>query len=85
MPRVELERLKARELRTKEGLVTAKEKEDHLFTKAHSQFLKIPPAFLRPFKPKGTDPYLSFTVTFKGENVMGEAGPYRQFFTDIAR
>jgi other hect domain ubiquitin protein ligase E3 len=47
--------------------------------------LKISPAFLRPFKPKGTDPYLSFTVTFKGENVMGEAGPYRQFFTDISR
>lgn len=85
VPRVELERLKAREQRIKEGLVTAKEKEDHLFTKAHSQFLKIPAAFLRPFKPKGTDPYLSFTVNFKGENVMGEAGPYRQFFTDIAR
>jgi other hect domain ubiquitin protein ligase E3 len=85
VPKVELERLKARELRTKEGLVTAKEKEDHLFTKAHSQFIKIPPAFLRPFKPKGADPYLSFTVNFKGENVMGEAGPYRQFFTDIAR
>ncbi len=65
--------------------MTAKEKEDHLFTKAHDQFLRISPAFLRPFKPRGADPYLSFIVTFKGENVMGEAGPYRQFFTDIAR
>ena len=65
--------------------MTPKEKEDHLFTKAHDQFQKISPAYLRPFKPKGTDPYVSFTVTFKGENVMGEAGPYRQFFTDIGR
>jgi hypothetical protein len=39
---------------------------------------------LRPFKPKGTDPYLSFSVTFRGEMAMGEAGPYRQFFTDIS-
>lgn len=85
IPKIYLERLKTRDERVREGLVTIKEKEDHLFTKSHDQFLKISPAFLRPFKPKGADPYLSFTVTFKGELVMGEAGPYRQFFTDIGR
>lgn len=85
VPRITLERLRYRDERLRLGLITAKEKEDHLFTKAHDQFLRVSPAFLRPFKPKGTDPYLSFTVNFKGENVMGEAGPYRQFFTDISR
>lgn len=63
--------MKFKDVRTKEGIITSKEKEDHLLTKAHQQFLKISPAFLRPFKPKGTDPYLSFIVTFKGENAMG--------------
>lgn len=66
VPKVFLERLKVRDERARIGLITAKEKEEHLFTKAHDQFLKISPAFLRPFKPKGADPYLSFTVTFKG-------------------
>ena len=77
--------MKVREERVKIGLITAREKDEHLFTKSHDQFLKVSPALFRPFKPKGTDPYLSFTVNFKGENVMGEAGPYRQFFTDIGR
>ena len=85
VPKVELERLRARENRVKEGLITQKERDDFLFTKAHQQFGKISPAFLRPFNPKGADPYLSFIVVFKGELVMGEAGPYRQFFTDITR
>ena len=66
VPKVILERLKLRDERPRVGIVTLKEKEDHLFTKAHDQFLKISPAYLRPFKPKGTDPYVSFTVTFKG-------------------
>lgn len=84
IPKIYLERLKLKEDRPKMKLVTFREKDDHLFTKAHEQMQKISPAFLRPYKPKGTEPYLSFNVTFKGENVMGEAGPYRQFFTDIA-
>ena len=85
VPKISLERLKSKEERGKGGMITTKEKDEHLFTKAHDQFVKISPALLRPFKPKGTDPYVAFTVNFKGENVMGEAGPYRQFFTDIAR
>lgn len=77
--------MRLRDEREKFSIITLKDKEDFLITKSHEQFQKKSSAFLRPFKPKGTDPYVSFTVTFKGENVMGEAGPYRQFFTDIGR
>lgn len=31
---------------------------------------------LRPIKPKGSEPFIAFEVIFKGEHVMGEAGPY---------
>ena len=66
VPNITLERMKIREEKDRPAIVTPKEKEDYLFTKSHEQFLKKSPAFLRPFKPKGTDPYVSFTVTFKG-------------------
>lgn len=39
---------------------------------------------LRPIKPKGSEPYICFEIIFKGEHVMGEAGPYWQFFSDIS-
>lgn len=42
-----------------------------MITKAYEQIKQISPALLRPFKPKGAEPYLSFEVVFKGENVMG--------------
>mmetsp|Transcript_28539 Transcript_28539/g.43119 ORF Transcript_28539/g.43119 Transcript_28539/m.43119 type:complete len:151 (-) Transcript_28539:869-1321(-) len=40
---------------------------------------------LRPPQPKGTDPHLSFEIYFKGEDVVGMGGPYRQFFSDISQ
>lgn len=46
---------------------------------------EIPPTMLRPVKPTGTDPFLAFEINFKGEDVQGESGPYRQFFADISR
>ena len=36
-------------------------------------------------KPMGTEPFIAFEVIFKGEHVMGEGGPYRQFFADISK
>lgn len=39
---------------------------------------------LRPNQPRGADPHLSFEVYFKGEDVVGMGGPYRQFFSDIS-
>lgn len=68
------------------GLITQKERDEFFFTKAQEQLENTSPILLRPFKPKGAgEPYLSFTVIFRGEAVQGEAGPYRQFFTDISR
>ena len=40
---------------------------------------------LRPHQPRGADPHLSFEVYFKGEDVVGMGGPYRQFFSDISQ
>lgn len=40
---------------------------------------------LRPSQPKGTDPHLSFEIYFKGEDVVGMGGPYRQFFSDLSQ
>jgi len=45
----------------------------------------VPNTLLRPMKPLGADPFIAFEVVFKGENAMGEAGPYRQFFEDISK
>jgi len=39
---------------------------------------------LRPIKPRGANPFISFEVVFKEEYVEGEGGPYRQYFSDIS-
>ena len=63
-----------------------KDQDDRNFVliQAFKQLAEISPSLLRPHKPKGTDPFISFEIVFKGEHVMGEGGPYRQFFTDIS-
>jgi len=38
-------------------------------------------AFRQP-QPKGSLPHLAFRVVFKGEDVEGDGGPYRQVFQD---
>lgn len=43
-----------------------------------------PVAFRRP-KPNGAEPHFAMRVLFQKENVQGDGGPYRQFFTDIAK
>lgn len=40
---------------------------------------------LRPQQPKGSEPHISFEIFFRGEQVQGQGGPYRQFFTDVTR
>ena len=74
-PKVTLERLKVADGNKK--LVN--------FTKAFDILKDVNPALLRPPKPQGADPFISFEVVFKGELVVGEAGPYRQFFADISK
>jgi hypothetical protein len=39
---------------------------------------------LRPPRPHGTEPFYAFTVQFRNEHVVGEAGPWRQLFADIS-
>merc|ERR1711871_999039 len=43
----------------------------------------IPPQLLRPPRPGGSEPFVAFEVEFKGENVVGESGPYRQMFSSV--
>jgi hypothetical protein len=55
------------------------------FGVAFSQLRHTNPEGFRQKKPTGTEPHFSLLVDFPGENVEGEAGPYRQFFTDISK
>ena len=57
---------------------------DFMFMQAFEQIKDMDLAQLRPKKPSGAEPHLSFHVIFRGEHVVGEAGPYRQFFADIS-
>jgi hypothetical protein len=57
---------------------------DTCFGKAFNQLSDIRPSLLRPKRPVGAEPFTAFEVIVKGEHVVGEAGPYRQFFTDIS-
>jgi hypothetical protein len=41
----------------------------------------IEPRRLRPRRPLGSAPHYAVRVVFANENVQGEVGPYRQFFT----
>jgi other hect domain ubiquitin protein ligase E3 len=74
-PKVILERLKLQK----------EVKKDSVFLKAFEQMKDFNPALFRIPKPRGADPFIAFQVVFKGELVVGEAGPYRQFFADISR
>lgn len=69
---------------TKE-LVSYKTRDEFVFTKAYEQLKEVSPTLFRPVKPLGTEPFIAFEIVFKGEHVMGEAGPYRQFFADISQ
>jgi hypothetical protein len=55
-----------------------------VFGIAYAQLHNVDPKRFRKKKPSGTDPHFSLRVNFTGENVQGDGGPYRQFFSDIA-
>ena len=87
VPKVILERLKLNKESNKpvpKSGISLKNKDDFIFTKSFEQLKDISTTLLRPLKPQGAEPHISFEVIFKGENVMGEAGPYRQYFADIS-
>lgn len=52
---------------------------------AFDQLRHTDPRLYRQKKPGGTEPHFSLKIDFVGENVEGDGGPYRQFFTDISR
>eukprot|EP01022_Parablepharisma_sp_SALTPOND_P013306 TRINITY_DN1770_c0_g1_i1.p1 TRINITY_DN1770_c0_g1~~TRINITY_DN1770_c0_g1_i1.p1 ORF type:complete len:4067 (-),score=523.08 TRINITY_DN1770_c0_g1_i1:62-12262(-) len=57
---------------------------DSMFYRGYEQIKKIDLTLLRPQKPEGSAPFVAFEIIFKGEYVVGEGGPYRQFFADIS-
>eukprot|EP01126_Amoeba_proteus_P004373 TRINITY_DN11460_c0_g1_i1.p1 TRINITY_DN11460_c0_g1~~TRINITY_DN11460_c0_g1_i1.p1 ORF type:complete len:555 (-),score=115.25 TRINITY_DN11460_c0_g1_i1:80-1744(-) len=59
--------------------------ENTAFGVAFSQLRHTNPEGFRQKRPSGTDPHFSLLVDFPGEHVEGEAGPYRQFFTDVSK
>jgi len=96
VPKVQVERLKINKDKDKEKhtisalispkeIVSYKSRDEFIFTRAYEQLKDVSATLFRPIKPTGSDPFLAFEVVFKGELVMGEAGPYRQFFADISQ
>jgi len=59
--------------------------QDSSFAKSFQQLRHLDPFLLRPVRPHGAEPFMAFEVVIKGEHVVGEGGPYRQFFTDVGR
>ncbi|KAH9164467.1 hypothetical protein LEN26_000015 [Aphanomyces euteiches] len=56
-----------------------------LFEVARKQLQAVNPLTFRVKRPLGaSDPFIAFSVVFQGENVVGEGGPYRQLFSDLA-
>lgn len=79
-PKLNFDRIRMAE-RKNEG----KQEKDFIFHQAFEQAKTLDLALLRPTKPHGAEPHLSFMVVFRGEHVVGEGGPYRQFFADISK
>ena len=55
------------------------------FGNGFRQLYDLPASSLRPPRPHGTEPFLGFEVEFQQEQVVGEGGPYRQYFSDVGR
>eukprot|EP01083_Nonionella_stella_P076921 209798_1 len=58
---------------------------DTHFGVALHQLEHVAASRLRPRRPHGSEPFLAFEVEFKGQHVVGTAGPYRQFFAEVGR
>lgn len=80
----EKEKQSVQQLTQHKELVSYRNRDEFIFTRAYEQLKNVSTTLFRPVKPTGSDPFLAFEVVFKGELVMGEAGPYRQFFADIS-
>eukprot|EP01083_Nonionella_stella_P141962 438335_1 len=56
-----------------------------VFGQAYQQLRDVNPSLFRVPAPKGSGPHVGFSASFVGEQVLGQAGPYRAFFSDICR
>jgi len=56
-----------------------------IFASAFRQLQNASVSRFRVSKPSGAEPHLAFRICTENEQVVGEGGPYRQFFTDISR
>lgn len=56
-----------------------------MFMQAYEQVQEMDVSTFRPPAVLvGSGDHLSFEIQFRGEHVVGETGPYRQFFTDVS-
>ena len=55
-----------------------------LFAGAMRQLAGAAAERLRVPRPPGAEPHLGFRIRTQNERVVGEGGPYRQFFTDVS-
>jgi hypothetical protein len=86
-PAVMIERIKLAERRAKQEKETGSgvELQNTIFGTAWQQLQGVPAVNLRRRRPQGGEPHFGIKIVFRGENVEGEGGPYRQFFSEISR
>jgi len=80
-PSIQINRLQIAQQRRKPNFNFTK---DSTFAAAYHKLKDVDPAAYRPQRPHGAETFLAFELDFLGEHVVGEGGPYRQFFTDLA-
>jgi len=56
-----------------------------IFHQSYRQLAELPVHWLLAPRPSGGNPHTTFDVKLRGEHVVGEGGPYRQYFTDVCR
>jgi hypothetical protein len=68
------------------GRISLYDQNTSLFAATRAQLEKIKSFRFRTKRPTGaSDPHIAFLVHFQAEDVVGEGGPYRQLFNDIAK
>ena len=82
VPKLEIDRMTTLALRERGVLLDFMR--HSMLCRAYQQLRHVSPALLRPPRPQGTEPFYAFELVFSGEHVVGEGGPWRQFFTDVA-
>jgi len=80
LPRIVFTRLKDASAQSADDKDKPKAKPS--FVQAFEQIKNMDVSNFRQPQPRGSLPHLGFRVVFKGEDVEGDGGPYRQVFQD---